>query len=79
MKATSYKPSVAVRLDPNIGRDIAESVRDIVNSIVGVLDVKISQTVQHLVMVEYDSRAVDSVSILNRIRDTGVRASLVGM
>lgn len=79
MKARTYKPSVAVRLESNVGRDIVESVRELVSSIIGVLDVKVSRTVDHLVMVEYDAGEVNSFSILDRIRNAGVKASLVGM
>jgi len=56
-----------------------ESVQRLLRRCRGVRDVRPSERLERLMLVEYDARSVSSRSLLEQVRASGVGARLVGM
>lgn len=70
---------VLIHLDQNINKTEKENIIEQLRAIEGVIAPRFNKEREHLLLVSYNSEAINSLALLNKIKDNGYKAQLVGL
>lgn len=69
---------VTFHIDEETTHDERESLRDVLLGMGGVMAAAYHDEKPHLMLIEYDPDAVNSIEFVNAARDRGLHAELIG-
>jgi len=75
---TTYNANVVVHIDELLSTKQLNDVEVVLSEVTGVVSSCVHERTPHLLVVDYDSRAVHSGTLLGHIKDGGLHAELVG-
>ncbi|MDH5765734.1 MAG: hypothetical protein OEZ38_06940 [Gammaproteobacteria bacterium] len=70
---------VLIHLDQAINETEKENIIEQLRAVDGVIAPRFNKDREHLLLVSYNSDRVDSLVLLNEVRDQGYQAQLVGL
>lgn len=76
---SKYAANLLIKMEPGISPEASREVEDKLREEFGVISARTSDNVGHLMLVEYDTREIDSQGILARMRREGIPVRLIGM
>lgn len=76
---SNRRTNVMVHIGPNASDADVRRVEDVLRSEPGIRSIQASTRVGRLVFVEYDADAINSLTILERVRREGADGRLIGM
>jgi len=76
---TTKLAEVTFHIDEDTSHDDREHLRDKLLSIEGVMAAAYHDEKPHLMLIEYNPDAVQSIEFVNAARDRGLHAELIGM
>lgn len=68
-----------IHVNETLGANERESLQTELRKLSGVIAPRFNRATPHLLLVSYNPQAVDSVSLLNRVKADGYHVQLVGM
>ncbi|MCG6869985.1 MAG: heavy-metal-associated domain-containing protein [Gammaproteobacteria bacterium] len=75
---TTYNANVIVHIDELLSSNQLCEMEVVLSEVTGVVSSCVHERTPHLLVVDYDSRAVHSGTLLGHIKDGGLHAELVG-
>ncbi|MGD2063765.1 MAG: ATP-binding protein [Nitrospirota bacterium] len=72
-------PDVLIHIDETLDHDHLQAIAETVRQMAGVVTVSFHDDKPHLMIVQYVPDEIDAASVLERVRDKGVHAELVGL
>ena len=70
---------VLIHLDQNINETEKENIIEHFRNVEGVIAPRFNKQRGHLLVVSYNSEVIGSLSLLNKVKDKGYTAQLVGL
>jgi len=70
---------VLIHLDQNINESEKENIIEQLRDVEGVIGPRFNKDREHLLLVCYDSDTIGSLTLLNKVKDKGYKAQLVGL
>lgn len=70
---------VLIHLDQNINESEKENIIEQLRDVEGVIAPRFNKEREHLLLVSYNSDTISSLTLLNKVKDKGYKAQLVGL
>ena len=70
---------VTVHIDENTSHDEREALRDVLLAMDGVMAADFNDKTPHLMLIEYNPDAVNSIEFVNAAKKHGLHAELAGL
>lgn len=70
---------VLIHIDQNTNESEKENIIQQLRGVKGVIAPRFNKKKDHLLLVSYNSDTISSLNLLNKVKDKGYRAQLVGL
>ena len=78
LKRCAHEVDVIVHIDEELGKPDRTHIEEVMEREAGVMKARFNTQRQHLMIVAYDPKRINSAMILNHIKDQKVNAQLIG-
>ena len=74
----SFNANVVIHIDEELSDEKIQSLEHELAGVPGIVSSCVHERTRHLWVVDYDPRETHSAEVLNRIKNTGLHAELIG-
>jgi hypothetical protein len=75
---STYNANVVVHIDESLSAKQLHNVEKDISDVTGVVSICVHERTPHLLVVDYDPRAVHSGTLLGRLKGSALHAALIG-